>query len=175
MAFRSEMGPQISIDLVARIEQCMTGIRIPEYLVYYTHINHFLCLSLMYTDSYHPSTYPQYGLYSQYPSPTSSQHSISPSPFDYVQLESPFVQTQPNHQYQVPHHAFQQPQQIIQPPYPQDSVALQSLPKTRPQKTTRQIQISHPYARLFAKKDEVKRRKIWNHALEKSLFNPFEL
>ncbi|KAF8640923.1 hypothetical protein AX17_000571 [Amanita inopinata Kibby_2008] len=35
--------------------------------------------------------------------------------------------------------------------------------------------IAHPYARLFAKKDEVKRRKIWNHALEKSLFTPYQL
>jgi hypothetical protein len=35
--------------------------------------------------------------------------------------------------------------------------------------------IAHPYARLFAKKDEVKRRKIWNHALEKSIFDPREL
>ncbi|KAJ4000998.1 hypothetical protein F5050DRAFT_191260 [Lentinula boryana] len=34
---------------------------------------------------------------------------------------------------------------------------------------------THPYARLYAKKEEGKRRKIWNHALEKSLFNPFEL
>ena len=37
------------------------------------------------------------------------------------------------------------------------------------------IQIAHPYARLVAKKGEVKRRKIWNHALEKSLFTPFEM
>jgi len=37
------------------------------------------------------------------------------------------------------------------------------------------IQIPHPYARLHAKKDEVKRRKIWNHALEKSIFSPYEL
>lgn len=37
------------------------------------------------------------------------------------------------------------------------------------------VNIQHPYARLFAKKDEVKRRKIWNHALEKNLFTPYEL
>lgn len=37
------------------------------------------------------------------------------------------------------------------------------------------VNIAHPYARLFAKKEEVKRRKIWNHALEKALFNPYEL
>jgi hypothetical protein len=34
--------------------------------------------------------------------------------------------------------------------------------------------IAHPYSRLVAKKED-KRRRIWNHALEKSLFNPFEL
>ena len=37
------------------------------------------------------------------------------------------------------------------------------------------ITIAHPYARLYAKKDGSKRRKIWNHALEKSLFSPHEL
>lgn len=36
--------------------------------------------------------------------------------------------------------------------------------------------VAHPYARLYAKKDSSKRhRKIWNHALEKSLFNSHEL
>lgn len=36
--------------------------------------------------------------------------------------------------------------------------------------------IAHPYARLYAKKDSAKRhRKIWNHALEKLLFNSHEL
>ncbi|KII93227.1 hypothetical protein PLICRDRAFT_49298 [Plicaturopsis crispa FD-325 SS-3] len=35
--------------------------------------------------------------------------------------------------------------------------------------------IAHPYARLANKKDAGKRRKIWNHALEKSLFTPHEL
>ncbi|KAK7463647.1 hypothetical protein VKT23_005588 [Stygiomarasmius scandens] len=35
--------------------------------------------------------------------------------------------------------------------------------------------ILHPYARLYAKKDEAKRRKIWNHALEKSIFSTLEL
>lgn len=34
--------------------------------------------------------------------------------------------------------------------------------------------VAHPYARLVAKKDD-KRRKIWNHALEKSVFTPFEI
>ena len=42
-------------------------------------------------------------------------------------------------------------------------------------KPRQRIKIAHPYARLFAKTGEVKRRKIWNHALEKSLFSPYEL
>lgn len=37
------------------------------------------------------------------------------------------------------------------------------------------ITIAHPYARLHAKKDSSKRRKIWNHVLEKQLFSPQEL
>jgi len=37
------------------------------------------------------------------------------------------------------------------------------------------ITIPHPYARLHAKKDSSKRRKIWNHVLEKQLFSPQEL
>lgn len=49
-------------------------------------------------------------------------------------------------------------------------------PKFRPSSTASQrTQIAHPYARLFAKKDEVKHRKTWNHALEKSIFDPTEL
>ncbi|KAG6911914.1 hypothetical protein DXG01_000161 [Tephrocybe rancida] len=44
----------------------------------------------------------------------------------------------------------------------------------RPRGSTR-LGIAHPYARLYAKKEEVKRRKIWNHALEKSLFSPYEI
>ena len=40
-----------------------------------------------------------------------------------------------------------------------------------------QIVIAHPYARLYAKKNATgaKRRKIWNHALEKSVFNAHEM
>lgn len=37
------------------------------------------------------------------------------------------------------------------------------------------IIIAHPYARLYAKKDASKRRKIWNHVLEKQIFSPQEL
>lgn len=37
------------------------------------------------------------------------------------------------------------------------------------------LRITHPYARLYAKKDETKRRRIWNHAHEKLIFSPYEL
>ncbi|OCH95787.1 hypothetical protein OBBRIDRAFT_702585, partial [Obba rivulosa] len=33
----------------------------------------------------------------------------------------------------------------------------------------------HPYARLYTKRDGTKRRKMWNHALEKALFTPQEI
>ena len=37
-------------------------------------------------------------------------------------------------------------------------------------------QIAHPYARLYNKKNSAgKRRKMWNHALEKVLFTPQEM
>ncbi|KAI9460872.1 hypothetical protein BJY52DRAFT_1211237 [Lactarius psammicola] len=40
-----------------------------------------------------------------------------------------------------------------------------------------QTVIAHPYARLYAKKNATgaKRRKIWNHALEKSVFTAHEI
>ncbi|KZV71298.1 hypothetical protein PENSPDRAFT_578057 [Peniophora sp. CONT] len=37
--------------------------------------------------------------------------------------------------------------------------------------------MTHPYARIYAKKqaEAGKRRKTWNHALEKSIFTPHEI
>lgn len=34
---------------------------------------------------------------------------------------------------------------------------------------------SHPYARIYTRKEGAKRRKMWNHAHEKSLFTPQEM
>ncbi|EGO24949.1 hypothetical protein SERLADRAFT_408728 [Serpula lacrymans var. lacrymans S7.9] len=45
----------------------------------------------------------------------------------------------------------------------------------RSMRRSSKLTISHPYARLYARKDVTKRRKIWNHVLEKSLFSPHEL
>ncbi|KAH9982476.1 hypothetical protein BGW80DRAFT_1263483 [Lactifluus volemus] len=46
-----------------------------------------------------------------------------------------------------------------------------------PSRSPSEIVIAHPYARLYAKKNATgtKRRKIWNHALEKSVFNAHEI
>jgi hypothetical protein len=46
-----------------------------------------------------------------------------------------------------------------------------------PSRSPSEIVIAHPYARLYAKKNATgtKRRKIWNHALEKSVFNAHEM
>lgn len=43
------------------------------------------------------------------------------------------------------------------------------------QSSSSRLRIVHPYTRLLAKKDDTKRRRIWNHALEKFIFSPFEL
>lgn len=60
-----------------------------------------------------------------------------------------------------------QPSTIQDPPYP-------SIDSTRVDNIRRAT--GHPYARLYAKKGISKRhRKIWNHALEKSLFDSNEL
>ncbi|KAL0580393.1 hypothetical protein V5O48_001638 [Marasmius crinis-equi] len=40
---------------------------------------------------------------------------------------------------------------------------------------SKRTSIVHPYARLFGKKEDGKRRKIWNHVLEKHIFSPYEL
>ncbi|TFY83602.1 hypothetical protein EWM64_g428 [Hericium alpestre] len=48
-----------------------------------------------------------------------------------------------------------------------DSLTSRSIPA--------QLAHTHPYARLVSKKDGSKRRKIWNHALEKSIFTSQEI
>ncbi|KAG8219866.1 hypothetical protein J3R82DRAFT_845 [Butyriboletus roseoflavus] len=57
---------------------------------------------------------------------------------------------------------------------PEPSSAVQH-PARDTGRSASRITIAHPYARLYAKKDGSKRRKIWNHVLEKQLFSPQEL
>jgi len=78
----------------------------------------------------------------------------------------------PTYYYNTPYPYFP-PQSFPQTTYP--PIPAPRLSKPRNAASSRQIQIAHPYARLLAKKDEVKRRKIWNHALEKFIFSAYEL
>lgn len=58
------------------------------------------------------------------------------------------------------------------PVFPEPGI---EIPLVAPLRTESRLTIPHPYARLYAKKDSSKRRKIWNHVLEKQLFTPQEL
>ncbi|KIK94918.1 hypothetical protein PAXRUDRAFT_419167 [Paxillus rubicundulus Ve08.2h10] len=65
--------------------------------------------------------------------------------------------------------------------FPDDGISFSPSPRSvehparDTDRTAGRITIAHPYARLYAKKDGSKRRKIWNHVLEKQLFSPQEL
>ena len=64
---------------------------------------------------------------------------------------------------------------LLPPPDVQSHFSAVSTPCST--RSPSQIVIAHPYARLYAKKNATgaKRRKIWNHALEKSVFNAHEM
>ncbi|KAF9015232.1 hypothetical protein BDQ17DRAFT_1340706 [Cyathus striatus] len=113
-----------------------------------------------------------------------NQQSYRPAPLSFTPdvRHPPFPTQQPTH-YSSP---FDPPPHAWLSPSSQQLRSSSSTPTRdsyrRPSSVTRssskpdpKINIIHPYARLFAKKDDVKRRKIWNHALEKSLFSPYEL
>ncbi|KAF9531996.1 hypothetical protein CPB83DRAFT_881131 [Crepidotus variabilis] len=133
--------------------------------------------------------------YSQIPSPSSSvtssgssHYGNTPPPIDYYSIQqNNYVSRQVEQNYPASRPMpIQVPQLPMQTPqiYPSRSSAAAGpvsgvrVSKPRSGKVVahpRQPHIPHPYARLFAKKDEVKRRKIWNHVHEKSIFSPFEL
>jgi hypothetical protein len=58
---------------------------------------------------------------------------------------------------------------------PPDTSSVERPTRHNSHRSASRITIAHPYARLYAKKDASKRRKIWNHVLEKQLFSPQEL
>ncbi len=62
-------------------------------------------------------------------------------------------------------------------PQPDVQSQFSGVPTSCSSRSPSQIVIAHPYARLYAKKNATgaKRRKIWNHALEKSVFNAHEM
>lgn len=118
-------------------------------------------------------------LYLSYPSSnpnyTGYQHLSSPS--DSSTYSSPADLTSANSVHSsdygvvIPQHNSSLP-----PPYiPTDRFVRSDNKERHHGPSTSRLKIAHPYARLFAKTGEVKRRKIWNHALEKSLFSPYEL
>ncbi|KAF8898674.1 hypothetical protein BD779DRAFT_1666474 [Infundibulicybe gibba] len=81
----------------------------------------------------------------------SSSYSASP---EFASASQPTVQL-----------TSQSPPNYLLPPSRRQGSELTTAPKF----------ITHPYARLNAKRDEVKRRRIWNHTLEKFIFSPYEL
>ncbi|KAF4623472.1 hypothetical protein D9613_001872 [Agrocybe pediades] len=110
-------------------------------------------------------------------SSASSQYSNSPSPQSQPLVATSHVYFHNQQLYQSHHQSPNYSSPIQFQPSDIDPT-LSRRPKHRPARqvaSLKQIQITHPYARLFAKKDEVKRRKIWNHALEKLIFSPYEL
>jgi hypothetical protein len=105
---------------------------------------------------YHPDPPPSY--YNPLPPPSYSSSTCPPRPYD-------------------------QKNSILAASFPDDGISF--APAATPSsvqhpardtgRSTSRITIAHPYARLYAKKDGSKRRKIWNHVLEKQLFSPQEL
>lgn len=80
--------------------------------------------------------------------------------------------------YSSPHH--DQKNTVLISSFPDDGISFPpptsvQLPARDSSRSSSRITIAHPYARLYAKKDGSKRRKIWNHVLEKQLFSPQEL
>ncbi|KAF8912732.1 hypothetical protein CPB84DRAFT_1759355 [Gymnopilus junonius] len=114
-----------------------------------------------YYNTPYPASVPSVGQM-HYPSPTISQYTNdTPSP---VNFHSPSVSAYQVHQSQFLDSPTTEPAPRLSKPRPIKSEA-----------QPRKFRIPHPYARLFAKKDETKRRKIWNHVLEKLIFSPYEL
>lgn len=92
---------------------------------------------------------------------------MSPSP-DYPFLEQ-------DHHYYSPSSSDSASSQCAELPLLPEQGSLQEPRSYFTQSSSRRLRIAHPYARLLAKKDDTKRRRIWNHALEKFIFNPYEL
>jgi hypothetical protein len=119
-------------------------------------------LSLQIQRSLQPQPHPFDGALGQQtsPSPTTSdfsERSVSQAP-------SPSVET------------FGPPAPSLLPP-PDVQSHFAGVSTSCSSRSPSQIVIAHPYARLYAKKNATgaKRRKIWNHALEKSVFSAHEM
>ncbi|KAG1755214.1 uncharacterized protein EDB91DRAFT_1043069 [Suillus paluster] len=102
-------------------------------------------------------------------SPASYHYSIqqAPSPYAFPQQkdESSFIKSR----------LSESPVSTIFTDYSSETSSVEHPSRDNPHRAASRLTIAHPYARLYAKKDGSKRRKIWNHVLEKQLFSPQEL
>jgi hypothetical protein len=107
-----------------------------------------------------------------YPSPCVSTASNSP-------LGPPASPTLPSYQPSLPSDYSPSPPFYSDDPSPEPASCCDYSNDTRRKPShplvSRRASLAHPYARIYGKKEPSKRRKIWNHALEKSLFSPHEL
>ncbi|KAJ8596942.1 hypothetical protein M405DRAFT_804537 [Rhizopogon salebrosus TDB-379] len=76
---------------------------------------------------------------------------------------------------QAPHSLSGSPVSRTFTDQPSETSSVERPTRHNSHRSASRITIAHPYARLYAKKDASKRRKIWNHVLEKQLFSPQEL
>ncbi|KAL4064895.1 hypothetical protein V8B97DRAFT_1183389 [Scleroderma yunnanense] len=125
---------------------------------------------------YDPSIDPIYSLSSS-TSSASSPGGSSPLAYPAYQSDSPpacYLQYTTHHSpFVTRKHSSRHSSEISSPGFPESGI---EIPPAAPlDKYESRIAIPHPYARLYAKKDSSKRRKIWNHVLEKQLFTPQEL
>lgn len=117
----------------------------------------------------------------QYPPPTLHPVSFESPLAAYSQLHRPNQYSTPNQYHESKRHEYPISDQHPMPKGPHQTSSAHhqvmghhARPRSHSRESAPRVDIAHPYARLYAKKEE-KRRKIWNHALEKSLFTPYEL
>lgn len=140
----------------------------PQFQLGYCHSpNYFYIPATVQETQYSPASSPPESVISE-----SSQYSNSPSPIN-PNFNIPSLN--PISPYYTP---YQEQPQHDQPTYVSRREPTPWLNKSRITKRPthpKKVEIAHPYARLYSKEKETKRRKIWNHALEKSIFTPLEM
>ena len=104
--------------------------------------------------------------------PQAQAQQISPSPTtsDFSEVSISLASTS------QPLESFGPPAPSLLPP-PDVQAQFSGISSPSSSRSSSQFMIAHPYARLYAKKNATgaKRRKIWNHALEKSVFTAHEM
>ena len=101
--------------------------------------------------------------------PHAQQTSPSPTTSDFSEGSISLATSQPLE-------SFGPPAPSLLPP-PDVQAQFSGISSPTSSRSSSQFMIAHPYARLYAKKNATgaKRRKIWNHALEKSVFSAHEM